>query len=404
MNEVKELVKERYGKAALGERGYCCAGELVQIAHAIGYSSAELNSVPEGANLGLGCGNPVAVASLREGETVLDLGSGAGFDCFLAAQRVGPTGRVIGVDMTPEMIARARANAEKGGYRNVEFRQGEIEALPVEEASVDVVISNCVLNLVPNKARAFREIYRVLKPGGRMMVSDIVLNRELPALVRRIGTLYTACVGGAIRRDVYLRLLSEAGFEDVEITGETDAVELLLHSPDPMSKALRSLGAARLKGWAVSAQVRARKPADRMSPKQRVLILCTGNSARSQMAEGWLRAMAGERFEVHSAGTHPSQVNPLAIAAMRECGIDISHHRSKSLDEFTLERFDYVITVCDKARESCPVWPGAQAIHWSFEDPAAAEGSEPQRLAVFRRVRDEIRERLQRFVAERQES
>jgi SAM-dependent methyltransferase len=260
MNEVKELVKERYAKVALGERGYCCAGELVQIAHAIGYSPPELKSVPEGANLGLGCGNPVAMASLREGETVLDLGSGGGLDCFLAAQRVGPTGRVIGLDMTPEMIARARANAEKGGYRNVEFWQGEIEALPVGDASVDVVISNCVLNLVPNKARAFREIYRVLKPGGRMMVSDIVLNRELPALVRRVGALYTACVGGAIGRDEYLRLLGEAGFEDVEITGETDAVELLLHSPDSMSKALRFLGAARLKGWAVSAKVQARKP------------------------------------------------------------------------------------------------------------------------------------------------
>lgn len=137
----------------------------------------------------------------------------------------------------------------------------------------------------------------------------------------------------------------------------------------------------------------------RMLPKKRVLILCTGNSARSQMAEGWLRAMAGDRFEVSSAGTHPSQVNPLAIAVMRERGIDLSRHRSKPLDEFAGERFDYVITVCDRARESCPVWPGAQAIHWSFDDPAAAEGDEEGRLAVFRRVRDEIHERLRAFMA-----
>jgi arsenate reductase len=137
-----------------------------------------------------------------------------------------------------------------------------------------------------------------------------------------------------------------------------------------------------------------------MNQKPRVLILCTGNSARSQMAEGLLRAMAGERFEVHSAGTHPSQVNPLAIAAMRERGIDISSHRSKSLDEFTGERFDYVITVCDRARESCPVWPGALGLHWSFDDPAAAAGSEDERLSVFRRVRDEIHKRLSEFIAE----
>jgi arsenate reductase len=137
-----------------------------------------------------------------------------------------------------------------------------------------------------------------------------------------------------------------------------------------------------------------------MNQKERVLILCTGNSARSQMAEGWLRAMAGERFEVHSAGTHPSQVHPLAIAAMRERGIEISHHRSKSLAEFAGERFDYVLTVCDRARESCPVWPGARAMHWSFDDPAAAEGGEEERLAVFRRVRDEICERLREFTGD----
>jgi arsenite methyltransferase len=259
--DVKEFVRETYAKAALSERGLCSGSDLVQLGQAIGYSPDDLSSVPEGANLGLGCGNPLAMASLRAGETVLDLGSGAGFDCFLAAQRVGPGGRIIGVDMTPEMIAKARANAAKGGYANVEFRQGDIEALPVENESVDAVISNCVLNLVPDKARAFGEIFRVLKPGGRMMVSDIVLNRELPAMVKQIAELYAACVTGAILKDEYLRLLGEAGFEQVAITGESDAAELLRYASDPLSKMLRTIGTDRLKGWAASVKVRALKPA-----------------------------------------------------------------------------------------------------------------------------------------------
>jgi len=191
------------------------------ISKKIGYSDAELRSVPAGANLGLGCGNPVALASLREGETVMDLGSGAGFDSFLAAQRVGKMGRVIGVDMTPEMLDTARANAQKGGYGNVEFRLGEIEHLPAADQSVDVIISNCVINLSPDKAQVFRETFRVLKPGGRLMVSDIVLLHELPEVIKNSIDAYIGCLAGALLRDEYLSMIRAAGFQDVEIVDET---------------------------------------------------------------------------------------------------------------------------------------------------------------------------------------
>lgn len=202
------------------------------ISKRIGYTDQDLAAVPEGANLGLGCGNPVALASLKEGESVLDLGSGAGIDCFLAAQRVGPQGRVIGVDMTPEMIERARKNAKKAGHSNVEFRLGEIDDLPVEDKSVDAVISNCVINLAPDKSKVFAEAFRVLKPGGRMMVSDIVVLRELPAAVKGSIEAYVGCVAGAIRKDVYLAAMEAAGFQDVSIISETPfAADLLAHDP-----------------------------------------------------------------------------------------------------------------------------------------------------------------------------
>lgn len=180
-----------------------------------------MNAVPEGANLGLGCGNPVAIASLKEGEVVLDLGSGAGFDCFLAANAVGSKGKVIGIDMTPEMLAMARENARKGGYENVEFRLGEIENLPVANSSIDVVISNCVINLSPEKKRVFAEAFRVLKPGGRVMVSDIVLLKTLPEEVRNSIEAYVSCIAGAALKDEYIGAMKLAGFKDIEIMGET---------------------------------------------------------------------------------------------------------------------------------------------------------------------------------------
>jgi arsenite methyltransferase len=187
----------------------------------IGYSPEELKSIPEDANLGLGCGNPAALAGLKKGETVLDLGSGAGIDCFLAAARVGPSGRVIGVDMTPEMIDRARANARKNGYKNVEFRLGEIENLPAADNSIDVIISNCVINLSTDKGRVFGEALRVLRPGGRMMVSDLALKKPLPAAIRESVEAYVACIAGAMIKDDYLGAVRDAGFKDIQVVSET---------------------------------------------------------------------------------------------------------------------------------------------------------------------------------------
>jgi len=192
-----------------------------EISKKIGYAEEELRSVPEDSNLGLGCGNPVAFASLKEGETVLDLGSGAGLDCFLAANKVGEKGRVIGVDMTPEMIDKARENARKGRYKNVEFRLGEIENLPVADNIIDVIISNCVINLSTNKRRVFEEAFRVLKPGGRLMISDIVLLKELPDVIKRNVEAYVSCLSGAIMKDEYIEMIEEAGFPEVKIIEET---------------------------------------------------------------------------------------------------------------------------------------------------------------------------------------
>ncbi len=228
-DETKKLVRENYsrfikqGSSCGCSKGSCCGGgpDTKAISMAVGYSENEIGAVPDGANLGFGCGNPTTIASLKEGETVLDLGSGAGLDAFLSAQKVGPSGRVIGVDMTRDMIEMARLNAQKGDFKNVEFRHGEIEALPLNDSSVDVVISNCVINLSPDKARVFKEAFRVLKPGGRIMVSDIVLIKELPDEVKNSPEAYAACVSGAVLKEAYLSLVRSAGFDDICIAKET---------------------------------------------------------------------------------------------------------------------------------------------------------------------------------------
>ena len=216
--KLRKQVREGYARIAV-KQGPCCGGAADQASRKIGYSEEELDDVPEGANMGLGCGNPVALASLKEGETVVDLGSGGGFDCFLAAKKIGKKGRVIGVDMTPEMLDKARQNARRGGYKNVEFRLGEIENLPVGDNSADVIISNCVINLAPSKKRVFEEAFRVLKPGGRLMVSDLVLLKELPEDVSsRMSS--TSCVAGAILKNKYIETIRAVGFEEVQVIRE----------------------------------------------------------------------------------------------------------------------------------------------------------------------------------------
>jgi len=239
--EIKKIVRDGYARIAVQGSTCCgpvnssCCGNLTsanEISKNLGYTDAELMTVPEGSNLGLGCGNPTGIASLKEGEIVLDLGSGAGFDCFLAAQKVGKRGRVIGVDMTPEMIEKARENAEKGKYENVEFRQGEIEKLPVETNSVDVVISNCVINLSPDKKQVFNEAFRVLKQSGRLTLTDIVILKELPDFIKNSFKAYVGCISGAVMKDKYLKLIKEAGFEEITITDESlFPVDLVINDP-----------------------------------------------------------------------------------------------------------------------------------------------------------------------------
>lgn len=228
--EIKKVIKEKYSEIAKQKSSCCtplqsCCGNLNkthEIGKKIGYTEEELNIVPQGANLGLGCGNPVAIASIKDGETVLDLGSGAGFDCFLAAQKVGKKGKVIGVDMTPEMIEKARENAKKSKYENIEFRLGEIENLPVADNSVDLVISNCVINLSTDKPKVFAEIFRVLKPGGRFIISDIVLLEELPDFIKNSMEAYIGCISGAVMKDEYMKIIKEAGFKNITIIHESN--------------------------------------------------------------------------------------------------------------------------------------------------------------------------------------
>ncbi len=231
-NHIRKMVRDQYGQVALGRRSCCggaetpscCGGGEAGIrptSRVTGYTKAQMKSVPEGADLGLGCGNPVALAALEKGQTVLDLGAGAGVDCFLAARAVGSEGHVIGVDMTTEMLDQARRHAAKGGYPNVEFRLGEIEHLPVPDAAVDVIISNCVINLSPDKAQVFAEAFRVLRAGGRLMISDIVLLKPLPDVLRDSVAAYVGCVAGAVQRDDYLDMIRAAGFEDVTVQSQS---------------------------------------------------------------------------------------------------------------------------------------------------------------------------------------
>jgi len=221
-DQIRQLVREQYSLAAEASNCGCapsCCGTAAPdaVSHALGYSATETAAVPAGANMGLGCGNPQAIADLKAGETVLDLGSGGGFDCFLAARQVGESGHVIGVDMTPAMLSKARVNAEQGGYGNVEFRLGEIEHLPVADGTVDVIISNCVINLSPDKARVFRDCFRVLRRGGRLAISDVVAFADIPAHIREDMALLAGCMAGASLISDLEGMLHDAGFQHIRI-------------------------------------------------------------------------------------------------------------------------------------------------------------------------------------------
>ncbi|MGD9904938.1 MAG: arsenite methyltransferase [Vicinamibacterales bacterium] len=232
-DQIRSAVRDAYGAVAAGTQTGCCGGggccgpDAESASLGLGYSPTDLASVPDGADLGLGCGNPQAIAALQPGERVLDLGSGAGFDAFLAARQVGPTGSVIGVDMTPQMIARARANAAAVGLPQVEFRLGDIEALPVDDAAVDVVMSNCVINLAPDKAAVFGDAFRVLAPGGRLAIADVVATGDLPAALASDPAAYTGCIAGAATISDLERMLAAAGFEQVRISVRTDSRDLI---------------------------------------------------------------------------------------------------------------------------------------------------------------------------------
>ncbi|HEU0006806.1 MAG TPA: arsenite methyltransferase [Terriglobia bacterium] len=258
--DIRQAVREHYGDVA--QKGSsccapsCCSPETRMetaaddAARALGYTAEEITAVPEGSNLGLGCGNPQAIASLKAGETVLDLGSGAGFDAFLAARQVGTGGFVIGVDMTPDMVAKARGNAEKGAFQNVEFRLGEIEHLPVADNSMDVIMSNCVINLSPEKEQVFKEAFRVLKPGGRLAISDIVATAELPEEIRHDLALYTGCVSGASPIGDLERMLTESGFTQIQIKPKDESRSFIRDW----------VPGGRIEDYVVSAAIQARKP------------------------------------------------------------------------------------------------------------------------------------------------
>lgn len=235
-DNIRQAVRANYAGVAQKNGGGCCSSagssccsgpNAADTSMQLGYTSDEVFAVPEGANMGLGCGNPHAIAALKPGEVVVDLGSGGGFDCFLAAQRVGPTGRVIGVDMTPEMISKARANAVAGGFTNVEFRLGEIEAVPVADGIADVIISNCVINLSPEKQRVFHEAYRILKPGGRLAISDVVATQEIPAEMKSDMNLVSGCISGSSTVTANKEMLYAAGFTQVTITVNDSSREFI---------------------------------------------------------------------------------------------------------------------------------------------------------------------------------
>jgi len=340
--DVKEFVKERYGKIARGEQSFCCSScspSVTGQSLAVGYSPEELAAIPPEAILGVGCGNPTALADLKPGEVVVDLGSGAGIDVFLAAGRVGERGRVIGIDMTEDMIKRGNALAAKHGYRNVEFRLGEIEHLPVDSDSVDVIISNCVINLAPDKSLVFREAARVLKPGGRMMISDLVTAGELPEDVRRSLAAWANCIAGAMEKEAYLAAIREAGLGEVaimsecpyEFPGMDDRLKGRI-----ISVKVRALKKAKLEPQAVKEAVR-----QRYARIARGEATCCGGSSGLNSFE---QARQTGYSDADLANVPPSSVlglgcgNPLALADPKEGEVVLDLGSGAGIDVFLAAR------------------------------------------------------------------
>lgn len=269
--QVRETIRTGYAAIATGQRSCCCSSnrsgqaDPTRLAQAIGYDAETLANLPEGANMGLSCGNPIAIAALKEGQTVLDLGSGGGFDVFQAGEKVKASGRVIGVDMTPEMLAKARKNIEqyrqRTGLDNVEFRLGEIEYLPVPDASVDVVLSNCVINLSPDKPQVWREIFRVLKPGGKVSVSDLALLKHLPENIREMAAALVGCVAGAALIDETRAMLEKTGFTSIVLTPKPDYVRNMQDWNDPLYKQIAETlpKGEEMADYVVSLSIEARK-------------------------------------------------------------------------------------------------------------------------------------------------
>ena len=435
--DIKEAVRERYAEIArnVGKPGAsCCSGSSSCYDGERGsegisanlYADEETKSLPEDAvSASLGCGNPTALAELKEGETVLDLGSGGGIDVLLSARRVGPSGKAYGLDMTDDMLALARENQRKAGATNVEFLKGEIEHIPLPDNSVDVIISNCVINLSADKDRVLREAFRVLKPGGRFAVSDVVTRGAILEQIRRDMLLWAGCIAGALEEQ---RLPHEARCR--RLRGDRHRTHAHLRHrgrprvPDRQGRRRRRTRSAgrgqvhervRAREEARSGQDRgSRRPVaprvaapdvpDTMSDsKYNVLFLCTGNSARSVIAESILRKDGAVRFNAFSAGSHPKgEVNSFALKALDTYGYPTDGLRSKGWDEFAVPgapNLDFVFTVCDSAAgEDCPVWPGQpMTAHWGIEDPAAVEGSDIVKERAFNTAFRYLKNRISAF-------
>ena len=388
----RERVRARYAEvvaaggccSADGGAEGCCdprpsARDRASVATRLGYSARDLAAVPVAANLGLGCGNPTATVALHPRDVVLDLGSGAGIDCFVAARKVGANGHVIGVDMTPEMIARARANARRGGFANVEFRLGEIEHLPVADASVDVVLSNCAINLVPEQGPVYREAFRVLRRGGRLAVADLVATRPIPERLRADPALAGCCAPGALEVRQVRSLLSRAGFEEVAVR------------PNAATPGLGSPGSPRALGVA-PADIRARKPEAQPEMAERtVLFVCVENACRSLMAEAMFNRNPAEGWRAVSAGTEPAAApNPRTDRMLREIGLEMPPHPPQRLTEEMMRDARIVVTLGCLDRASCPArLRAAGARDWELPDPGPLDDP------AFREVRRKLQARVE---------